>query len=109
MKKQEKFTDWLRNLKISGKSEREIAKMVAKISEFSGLETNNAVLSALTNKDIKEVKSQKNKKDANNKVRELFKLRTGMSIKEFIDNVQLLYFENSVYRKDKTKRERKQF
>jgi GTP1/Obg family GTP-binding protein len=104
MTKKDKFTDWLKHLKVSLKLEKEIGNLVAQIAEFSGIETFKEIVSTLTEEDIKKLKKLNNRKSAEKELRRLFKLRSGKTIKDLIDDLQLLYFENAVYKELKNKK-----
>lgn len=97
MKLEDKFTKWLIKLKNSGKSDEEIGKILLGLAKYSGLETYNAIALSLTEDDINEIEAIQNDKKAKEKMEELFKKRTGMTIDKLVGKIQLTLIENSSY------------
>lgn len=89
----DKFTDWLRQLSASGRSGDEINRILTKIAKHSGLETYETIMLSLTEDDMSYIEKIEDEKEAERKIEELFKLRTGMTIDELVANIQTYLIE----------------
>jgi len=97
MKLEDKFTNWLKNLKKSGKSDEEIGKILLGLAKYSGLETYNAIALSLAEEDIQEIEAIQSDRKAKEKMEELFYKRTGMTIDKLVGKIQMTLIENSSY------------
>ena len=93
-----KFENWLNNLGKIGKTKAEIRQILAGIANNAGLTTYEAIMASLTEEDMDNVEKITNEDKAKETIEELFEKRTGMTIDELVDKVQLLVFENTIYR-----------
>lgn len=82
------FKKWLEQLKKDGKSDREIGEMVAGVAKLSAAGVYMALMTALTEEDIQAVEKIEDDGEAKNKMEEFFKLRTRMTVEEFIAKAQ---------------------
>lgn len=82
------FGDWLNKLKVEGKTDQEIGQLLAGLSKLSALNVYSAIMSSLTEDDMKEVEAVVDEGQARQKMEELFKLRTGMTVDELVKKSQ---------------------
>lgn len=82
------FADWLAKLKAEGKTDQEIGQLLAGLSKLSALNVYSAIMSSLTEDDMKEVEAIADEGQAKQKMEELFKLRTGMTVDELVEKSQ---------------------
>lgn len=82
------FSDWLAKLKAEGKTDQEIGQLLAGLSKLSALNVYSAIMSSLTEDDMKEVEAIADEGQAKQKMEELFKLRTGMTVDELVKKSQ---------------------
>lgn len=87
MKPQTYFSDWVKKLKAEGKSDEEVGKLLAGVAKLSALETYEAIMSVLTEEDMKAVEAIADDEQAKVKMEELFKLRAGVSTAEFVATI----------------------
>ncbi len=62
--------------------------MLAGLSKLSALNVYSAIMSSLTEEDMKEVEAIADETQAKQKMEELFKLRTGMTVDELVEKSQ---------------------
>lgn len=82
------FSDWLAKLKAEGKTDQEIGQLLAGLSKLSALNVYSAIMSSLTEDDMKVVEAIADEEQAKQKMEELFKLRTGMTVDELVKKSQ---------------------
>lgn len=82
------FREWLNKLKAEGKTDQEIGQLLAGLSKLSALNVYSAIMSSLTEDDMKEVEAIADEGQAKQKMEELFKLRTGMTVDELVEKSQ---------------------
>ena len=82
------FSDWLKKLKADGKTDQEIGQLLAGLSKLSALNVYSAIMSSLTEDDMKEVEAIADEGQARQKMEELFKIRTGMTVDELVEKSQ---------------------
>ncbi|MBI5356553.1 hypothetical protein HZB78_02985 [Candidatus Collierbacteria bacterium] len=82
------FGDWLNKLKAEGKTDQEIGQLLAGMSKLSALSVYSSIMSSLTEEDMKEVEAIADEEMAKQKMEELFKLRTGMTVDELVQKGQ---------------------
>lgn len=82
------FGDWLNKLKTEGKTDQEIGQLLAGLSKLSALNVYSAIMSSLTEDDMKEVEAIADEGQAKQKMEELFKIRTGTTVDELVGKSQ---------------------
>ncbi|MEK7111165.1 MAG: hypothetical protein AAB856_01080 [Patescibacteria group bacterium] len=82
------FGEWLNKLKAEGKTDQEIGQLLAGLSKLSALNVYSAIMSSLTEDDMKEVEAIADEGQARQKMEELFKIRTGMTVDELVGKSQ---------------------
>lgn len=82
------FEKWIEALKKKGMSDEGVGKLLASLTEISGVELYTALMISLTEEDRKTVDGIEDENEAFKKMDELFKLRTGMDADELIAKVQ---------------------
>ena len=82
------FVDWLNKLKAEGKTDQEIGQLLAGLSKLSAMNVYSAIMSSLTEDDMKEVEAIADEGQARQKMEELFKIRTGMTVDELVEKSQ---------------------
>lgn len=82
------FADWLKRLKDEGKTDEEIGQLLAGVAKLSALDVYAALMTSLTEEDMKEVEAIADDEAAKKKMEELFKLRSGMTVDEMVQKVQ---------------------
>lgn len=82
------FADWLKRLKAEGKSDEEVGQLLAGVAKLSALDVYAALMTSLTEEDMKEVEQIADDEQAKKRMEELFKLRSGMSVDELAAKVQ---------------------
>lgn len=82
------FSDWLKRLKDEGKTDEEIGQLLAGVAKLSALDVYAALMTSLTEEDMKEVEAIGDDEQAKQKMEELFKLRSGMTVDEMIQKAQ---------------------
>lgn len=82
------FADWLAKLKSEGKTDQEIGQLLAGVAKLSALDIYAALMTSLTEEDMKAVEAIADDEEAKKKMEELFKLRTGMTVDEMVQKAQ---------------------
>lgn len=82
------FKKWLDKLKTEGRTDEEIGKMLAGVAKLSAAAVYMALMTALTEEDMKSVEAIESDGEAKKKMEKLFKLRTGMSVRELAEKAQ---------------------
>ena len=82
------FSDWLSNLKAEGKTDEEIGQMLAGVAKLSALDVYAALMTSLTEEDMKTVEQITDDEEAKKKMEELFAKRAGMSIDQLVQRSQ---------------------
>ncbi|HLD34721.1 MAG TPA: hypothetical protein VJB62_02560 [Patescibacteria group bacterium] len=85
---QSTFADWLKRLKTEGKTDEEIGQMLAGVAKLSALDVYAALMTSLTEEDMKEVEAIGDDEQAKKRMEELFKQRSGMTVDELVTKVQ---------------------
>ncbi len=91
--KKNNFQTWLNTFSNSRKSADEIRKTLLDIARYSEPAIYEAIISTLREKDIKNLKKIKNDNEAQETAKKLFKLQTGMTINEFVGQIQIYLIE----------------
>lgn len=82
------FTNWLAKLKAEGKTDEEVGQLLAGVAKLSALDVYAALMTSLTEEDMKTVEAITDDEAAKKKMEELFKLRSGMTVDEMVEKVQ---------------------
>lgn len=82
------FSDWLAKLKAEGKTDEEVGQLLAGVAKLSALDVYAALMTSLTEEDMKTVEAITDDEAAKKKMEELFKLRSGMTVDEMVEKVQ---------------------
>ena len=82
------FTDWLKRLKEEGKTDEQIGQILAGVAKLSALDVYAALMTSLTEEDMKEVEAVGDDEQAKKRMEELFKFRSGMTVDEMVKKVQ---------------------
>ncbi len=82
------FAGWLKRLKDEGKTDEEIGQMLAGVAKLSALDVYAALMTSLTEEDMKEVEAIGDDEAAKKRMEELFKQRSGMTVDELVGKVQ---------------------
>lgn len=82
------FADWLAKLKQEGKTDEEIGQLLAGVAKLSALDVYAALMTSLTEDDMKAVEAIPDDEQAKAKMEELFKLRTGLTVDELVAKTQ---------------------
>jgi hypothetical protein len=82
------FGKFLAHLKSQGKSDEEIGQLLAGVAKLSALDVYAALMTSLTEEDMKEVEAIGDDEAAKKRMEELFKLRSGMTVDEVVGKVQ---------------------
>src|SRR3989338_6824474 len=82
------FTDWLKRLKEEGKTDEQIGQLLAGVAKLSALDVYAALMTSLTEEDMKEVEAIGDDEQAKKRMEELFKQRSGMTVDEMVTKVQ---------------------
>lgn len=82
------FTDWLKKLKESGKTDEEVGQLLAGVAKLSALDIYAALMTSLTEDDMKEVEAISDDEAAKKRMEELFAQRTGLSIDQLVQQSQ---------------------
>jgi len=82
------FADWLKRLKDEGKTDEEIGQMLAGVAKLSALDVYAALMTSLTEEDMKEVEAIGDDEAAKKRMEELFRERSGMTVDEMVTKVQ---------------------
>jgi len=82
------FSDWLKRLKDEGKTDEEIGQMLAGVAKLSALDVYAALMTSLTEEDMKEVEAIADDGAAKKRMEELFRERSGMTVDEMVQKVQ---------------------
>ncbi|KKU12816.1 MAG: hypothetical protein UX17_C0036G0007 [Parcubacteria group bacterium GW2011_GWC2_45_7] len=86
--KQSVFSDWLVKLKQEGKTDEEIGQLLAGVAKLSALDIYAALMTSLTEEDMKEVEAISGDEAAKKRMEELFTKRAGMSIDQLVQQSQ---------------------
>ncbi len=82
------FAEWLKRLKDEGKTDEEIGQLLAGVAKLSALDVYAALMTSLTEEDMKEVEAIADDEAAKKRMEELFKQRSGMTVDEVVGKVQ---------------------
>ena len=82
------FSDWLSKLKAEGKTDEEIGQLLAGVAKLSALDIYAALMTSLTEEDMKEVEAISDDEQAKKRMEELFAKRAGMSIDQLVQQSQ---------------------
>ena len=82
------FADWLKRLKDEGKTDEQIGQLLAGVAKLSALDVYAALMTSLTEEDMKEVEAVGDDEQAKKRMEELFKFRSGMTVDEMVKKVQ---------------------
>lgn len=82
------FSDWLKSLKQEGKTDEQIGQLLAGVAKLSALDVYAALMTSLTEEDMKEVEQIGDDEQAKKRMEELFKLRSGMTVEELVKKSQ---------------------
>ena len=82
------FADWLKRLKDEGKTDEQIGQLLAGVAKLSALDVYAALMTSLTEEDMKEVEAIGDDEQAKKRMEELFKFRSGMTVDEMVKKVQ---------------------
>ena len=82
------FGKFLTHLKSQGKTDEEIGQMLAGVAKLSALDVYAALMTSLTEEDMKEVEAIGDDEQAKKRMEELFKQRSGMTVDELVTKVQ---------------------
>jgi len=78
------FADWLKRLKDEGKTDEQIGQLLAGVAKLSALDVYAALMTSLTEEDMKEVEAIGDDEQAKKRMEELFKFRSGMTVDEMV-------------------------
>ena len=90
------FADWLKRLKDEGKTDEQIGQLLAGVAKLSALDVYAALMTSLTEEDMKEVEAIGDDEQAKQKMEELFAKRTGMTVDELVTKVQRGFAEGYI-------------
>ena len=93
------FTDWLAKLKAEGKTDEEVGQLLAGVAKLSALDVYAALMTSLTEEDMKEVEAIADDEAAKKRMEELFQQRTGMTVDEMVQKVQNGFAEGYIAQK----------
>ena len=82
------FGKFLTHLKSQGKNDEEIGQLLAGVAKLSALDVYAALMTSLTEEDMKEVEAIGDDEQAKKRMEELFKFRSGMTVDEMVKKVQ---------------------
>ena len=82
------FGKFLTQLKSQGKTNEEVGQLLAGVAKLSALDVYAALMTSLTEEDMKEVEAISDDEEAKKKMEELFKQRTGSSIDQLVQQSQ---------------------
>ena len=85
---QSTFAEWLKRLKDEGKTDEQIGQLLAGVAKLSALDVYAALMTSLTEEDMKEVEAIADDEQAKKRMEELFKFRSGMTVDEMVKKVQ---------------------
>ena len=90
------FGKFLTHLKSQGKTDEEIGQLLAGVAKLSALDVYAALMTSLTEEDMKEVEAIPDDEQAKQKMEELFAQRTGMTIDQLIQRAQDAFAEGYI-------------
>ena len=90
------FSDWLKRLKDERKTDEEIGQLLAGVAKLSALDVYAALMTSLTEEDMKEVEAISDDEAAKKRMEELFKQRSGMTVDELVAKVQQGFAEGYI-------------
>ena len=82
------FSDWLAKLKAEGKTDEEVGQLLAGVAKLSALDVYAALMTSLTEEDMKEVEAMADDEQAKKRMEELFRERSGMTVDEMVQKAQ---------------------
>jgi len=82
------FGKFLAHLKSQGKTDEEIGQLLAGVAKLSALDIYAALMTSLTEEDMKEVEAISDDEQAKKRMEELFAKRAGMSIDQLVEKAQ---------------------
>ena len=82
------FTDWLAKLKAEGKTDEEVGQLLAGVAKLSALDVYAALMTSLTEEDMKQVEAISDDEAAKKRMEELFAERTGMTVDQLVQQSQ---------------------
>ncbi len=83
-----KFVNFLAHLKSQGKTDEEIGQLLAGVAKLSALDVYAALMTSLTEDDMKEVEAIADEEQAKKRMEELFRERSGMTVDEMVQKAQ---------------------
>lgn len=87
---------WLKSLKDAGKTDDEINILVYSLRNLSAASLDAAILSSLTPEDQRIVEAITDDAQAEEKMKELFELRTGMTVDQFMEKAQQAFIDGTL-------------
>ena len=87
---------WIQNLKDSGKTDEEISLLLYSLHTLSASSLHATMLSSLTPEDQHVVEAITDDAQAEKKMKELFELRTGMTVDQFMEKTQQAFIDGSL-------------
>ena len=86
---------WLKSLKDAGKTDDEINILVYSLRNLSAASLDAAILASLTPEDQQIIEAISDENMAEEKMKELFALRTGMTVDQFMEKAQQAFMKGS--------------
>ena len=90
------FGDWINKLKTEGKTDEEVGQLLAGVAKLSALDVYAALMTSLTEEDMKEVEAISDDEAAKKRMEELFVERAGMSIDQLVQQSQDAFAEGYI-------------
>jgi len=90
------FGKFLTHLKSQGKTDEEIGQLLAGVAKLSALDVYAALMTSLTEEDMKEVEAISDDEAAKKRMEELFVERAGMSIDQLVQQSQDAFAEGYI-------------
>lgn len=84
----DKFHIWLTKLKISGKSNEEISKILDGVAKYSSIAIYEAIMLTLSEKDMNEIEQIESETEAMKRIEEKLEKRHRMKLNEFVGQIQ---------------------
>lgn len=95
------FSNWVAKLTASGKSADEIRQLLLGVARLSALDLYTAIMLSLTEADLKLINEMGDTPAAQDKMAQLFKERTGMTVDEVARNTQAAFAKGYLAAEDK--------
>ena len=83
-------------MKDERKTDEEIGQLLAGVAKLSALDVYAALMTSLTEEDMKEVEAISDDEAAKKRMEELFKQRSGMTVDELVAKVQQGFAEGYI-------------